>query len=62
MVEISDVSVECHLLYMLPLCFTDILWFDVRYGVSCTTLSHTLESIGSSEIGHNYWLLHDLRS
>ena len=49
MVEIGDVSVECHLL--LPLCFTDILWLDVRYGVSCTTLSHTVEIIGSSEIG-----------
>ena len=36
---------------LLPLCFTDILWLDVRYRVSCTTLSHTLESIGSSEIG-----------
>ena len=30
MVEISDVSVECHL--VLPLCFSDILWLDVRYG------------------------------
>ena len=49
--EISDVSVECH--FLLPLCFTDMLLLDVRYGVSWfnTTLSHTLESIGGSKIG-----------
>ena len=47
-VEISNVSVECQ--FLLPLCFTDILLLDVRNGVSWfnTTLSHTLESIGSS--------------
>ena len=50
-VKINDVSVECHLL--LPLCLTNILWLDVIYRDSWfnITLSRTLESISSSEIG-----------
>ena len=54
-VKINDVSVECHLL--LPLCLTNILWLDVIYRDSWfnTTLSRTLESVGSSaKLVHSY--------
>jgi len=54
--EISDVSVECH--FLLPLCFMEIICLDVKYGVSWfnSTLSRTLESMGSNEIGLLVWL------